>query len=74
MLTLLGCRVIARWHRVRGRRQRAGAVAHLHGGRITCARARHEARRDQDANRQGREEEQSYQQASRALLDPANVH
>ena len=69
-----GRRIVIRRPRLRGGGQRAAAVAHLHRGRIACARAQHESLRNQDAERQCRQEQQSHQQASRRLADRAQVH
>ena len=65
---------VARGCRLDSRRQRPGAMAHLHGGSAVCTRARHEARRHQQASRQRRQEQQSYQQASLPLLEPGCPH
>ena len=65
---------VARGCRLDSRRQRPGAMAHLHRGGTICSRARHEARRHQHASRQGWQEQQPHQQASLPPLEPGCLH
>ena len=65
---------VARGCRLDSRRQRPGAMAHLHRGGAICSRARHEAWRHQHASRQGWQEQQPHQQASLPPLEPGCLH
>lgn len=60
--------------RVRALRQRPGAMAHLHGGRMICVRARHEACRYEHAARQRRQQQQGDPEVGSAALCPADIH
>ncbi len=65
---------IALGRRLRALRQRPGAMAHLHGGRMICTRARHEAGRHQQAARQGGQQQQRDPEVGPAASCPADVH